>query len=298
MHPNSTTAAEPASLYDHQAHLDTLRRQRRAPTTLKVYALYVGGFVRFLIDRGVDCPTLEHLSPDLVGKYQDHTRGHSRGTRDGASAERQAVQTLKIFSRWLWRHSLFPIDPLARVEAPRLTKLHRVPFSKGDCLLLLEAALLGPDPIVERALVLLGLDTGARIGELCSTDVDDLDLDQGAILFRKTSRLCAWGVSPSCRTKKTPSPCVVVARSSQRPSIPLRHGLGVATAVRRPSSTWVRNVVLNQFPLGWSDCWVCLVGTSTFRQTTRSLAIASQAGPSRSTQGSHGWYRLQGSSSC
>jgi len=39
---------------------------------------------------------------------------------------------------------------------------------------------------MERALVLLGLDTGARIGELLSANLEDLDLVAGAILFRTT----------------------------------------------------------------------------------------------------------------
>jgi site-specific recombinase XerD len=179
--------AELASLYDaHQAHLEALRRQHRAPDTVRVYRLYIGGFVRFLTERGIECPTLEHLSPDLVGKYQDYIPRCAQGTRDGAAAEHQAVQTVKIFSRWLWRRSFFAIDPRARVESPRLAKLHREPFSQHDCQLLLEAALLGPDPIMERALLLLGLDTGARIGELVATTIDDLNLEAGTILFRKT----------------------------------------------------------------------------------------------------------------
>jgi integrase/recombinase XerD len=187
MHNNGTTAAEPASLYDvHLLHLEALRRQRRAAATLKVYTLYCAGFVRFLQERGIECPTLEDLTPDLVGKYQDWVRGHSKGTRDGAQAERQAVTTLKIFARWLWRRSFFANDPLARVEAPRVKRLQREPFSKADCLALLEAALEGPDPVLERALLLLGLDTGCRIGELCATSVEDLNLEAGSILFRKT----------------------------------------------------------------------------------------------------------------
>src|SRR5438094_10339424 len=104
MHPNATTAGELASLYDaHQAHLEAVRRTRRSQSTLKVYTLYIGGFIRFLHDeRGIECPTLEDLTPDLVGKYQDHVRSHSQGTRGGASAERAAVTSLKIFARWLW----------------------------------------------------------------------------------------------------------------------------------------------------------------------------------------------------
>lgn len=193
LNPDRVVIAEPVTLYETLvAYTDALRRQRRSPNTLRHYDIYVTGFVRFLHDQlGMERPTLAHLTPTLVGKYQDHIRGRAhRSTggarRDGAVAEKQAVLLLKAFTRWLWRHEFFEVDPLARLEVPRVTRLHLVPFSKTDCLRLLEAAQLGPDPILERALLLLSLDTGCRIGELCSATLADLDLEQGTILFRRT----------------------------------------------------------------------------------------------------------------
>ena len=213
MHPNSMTAGEPASLYDAlQDYLEAVRRQRRSPETLRVYRLYGTRFVQFLHDRGIDQPTLEHLSVDLVGKYQDHVRGQSRGSRDGACAEQYAVRTLKIFSRWLWRRNVFDVDPLARVEAPRVVKLHGAPFAKGDCALMLEAAQLGPDPLMERALLLLSLDTGCRIGELCAVDVADLDLEAGTVLFRTTKGGRPRRVFFRVAGQPDGGPCVVALR--------------------------------------------------------------------------------------
>jgi integrase/recombinase XerD len=181
-----TPAAE-LSLYEaHIAHMDALRHQRRSPATLRAYSAYVGGFIRFLHERGVEDPALAHLSPRWVTAYQDHIRAHSEGSRGGAVAESQAVRLLKTFGTWLWRREYYVVDPLSRLDPPRLAKMHRVPFSKLDCLRLLEAALMGPDPLMERALLLLALDTGARIGELVQTNLEDLDLAEGTVLFRKT----------------------------------------------------------------------------------------------------------------
>lgn len=196
----------------HLAHLEALRRQRRQPATMKVYRIYVGGYLRFLDDRLAVPSDLSHLNSFLVGEYQDWVSKHSRGTRDGASAEHQAVRLLKIFSRWLWRRGFLESDTLARVEPPRLTKLHRAPFSESEVRRLLEAARLGPNPFMERALLLLGLDTGARIGELCSIEFGDLDLDEGAVLFRKTKTGRPRRVFFRVPTREDGGPCVAALR--------------------------------------------------------------------------------------
>lgn len=238
-----TTAPVAGALYAaHVAHLEALRRQRRAASTIRIYGLYIGGFVRFLTDRGIECPTLEHLTPDWIGKYQDHIHSHSQGTRGGVVAERHAVTMLKIFSRWLWRRGLLPNDPLARVEPPRLAKFHRSPFTEADVRALLEAARLGPNPVMERALLLLTLDTGCRVGELVSVEIGDLDLDTGLVIFRKTKNGRPRRVFFGVAGKPDGGPCIVALREwlAIRPRTETmvlfvsRHGASLSTdSVRR-----------------------------------------------------------------
>ena len=169
-----------------QLHQTALKRLRRSPSTLKQYRIYIGGYVRFIEERGGPMDLEHALTPDLVSDYQDSVRATSMGTRDGASAERDSVRLVKTFSRWLWRRGFVANDPLARLEPPRLAKLHRLPYTEAEARRLLVAARSGPRPIFARALLLLGLDTGCRIGELCAADLGDLDLGAGAILFRHT----------------------------------------------------------------------------------------------------------------
>lgn len=196
----------------HLAHLEALRRQRRRPATLKIYRLYVGGYLQYLATQGIDNPGFECLTADLVGRYQDHVHGRSSGTRGGSAAEHQAVRLVKIFTRWLWRRGFVEADPLARIEAPRLQKLHRVPFSAPEVRLLLEAARQGPNPIMERALLLLGLDTGARIGELVATEIADLDLSVGIILFRSTKSGRPRRVFFGVESREDGGPCIIALR--------------------------------------------------------------------------------------
>jgi integrase len=157
-------------------------------------------------------PSLADLCPRLVGEYQDHIRAHSRGVRDGAVAETQAVRLLKSWATWLWRRDYYPTDPLARLERPRLTKLHRVPFSEHEVRALLDAARQGPNPVMERALLLLSLDTGARIGELVGARLDDLDLERRVIVFRKTKNGRPRRVFFGVASQADGGPCVVALR--------------------------------------------------------------------------------------
>jgi integrase len=247
----------------HLTHLTALRRQRRQPATLRAYALYVGGFISFLHSRGIAMPTLADLSVELVGLYQDHVLAHSRGSRDGAAAEWQAVRLIKVWSRWLWRRSYVATDPLARIEPPRLAKLHRIPFSEADVKGLLEAARLGPNPVMERALLLLGLDTGCRIGELCATELSDLDLNAGTVLFRVTKNSRTRRVYFGVGSRADGGPCVVALR---------------AWLASRPPSTTLRVFVCNDgAPLS----------TNRARRIYRDLGVSAGVAPCHPHRGRH-----------
>jgi integrase/recombinase XerC len=195
----------------HLLHLQSLARLRRRPATLTIYRVYVGMFLRFLEERGISNGP-DALNPRNVGDFQDWHRAHSTGSRDGASAERMAVRLLKSFSRWLWRRSYLGHDPLERLQTPNLPKIHRAPFSEIEVRSLVGAARRGREPDLHRALLLLGLDTGSRIGELCGLELDDLDLEGGYVIFRLTKggrpRRVFFGVPSQLRG----GPCAVALR--------------------------------------------------------------------------------------
>jgi site-specific recombinase XerD len=183
----------------HEAHLQARTRLRRAPSTVRGYRHYIGRFIEFLEERSDGSLGLEMLNVDQVGDFQDWLRArNSCGHRGGAAAEYNAVRFLKTFSRWLWRRGYVPIDPLLKLEVPRLPKLRRQPYTEAEVRALVAAAAAGQHPVLERALLLIGLDTGARIGELCAAELSDLNLELGSILFRPTkfnhTRLVFFGV--------------------------------------------------------------------------------------------------------
>lgn len=182
----------------HIAHLQARTRLRRSSSTIRGYALYIGEFVQFIEQQGAP-PDLRSLNIDQVSDFQDWLRArNTRGTREGAYAEYNALRFLKTFSRWLTRRGFVPHDPLAKLDVPRPPKLRRQPYTESEVRRLVLAAKQGPRPVFERALLLLGLDTGARIGELCAAELSDLDLERGSILLRHTkfnhTRLVFFGV--------------------------------------------------------------------------------------------------------
>lgn len=196
----------------HELHLTALRRLRRSPWTLHSYRIYCGAFLRFVDERRLS-PALTSLNRDVVEQFQDYVRARSMGSRDGAAAERQSIRVVKTWSRWLWKRGFFEHDPLARIDLPRLAKLHRLPYTQAEARRLAAAAEHCHRPVFARALLLVILDTGCRIGELRAADVEDLDLSVGAITFRHAKgghvRRVVFGVS----TAIDGGPCLAALRA-------------------------------------------------------------------------------------
>jgi integrase len=166
-------------------HRDALERLNRSPATLRLYRTYQDSYLAFLAEHEVS-PSLDALNPQFVREWQSWLRGKSTGRRGGLVTEKQGVMTLKTWARWCWDNDVFAFDPLGRLKVPRVQKIHRKPFTEDEARRLVQSASAGPNPIRDRALLLLLLDTGCRVGELCNAAVTDVDLVEGSILFRRT----------------------------------------------------------------------------------------------------------------
>jgi len=166
-------------------HRRSLERLNRSPMTLRLYRIYQDSYLAFLVEADTS-PELDALNPQFVREWQAHLRAKSTGRRGGLVTERMGVMTLKTWARFLWDNDVYPYDPLARLKVPRVQKIHRKPFSEDEARKLVGAAAQGVNPIRDRALLLLLFDTGCRVGELCQAAIDDVDLVEGSILFRRT----------------------------------------------------------------------------------------------------------------
>lgn len=166
-------------------HRRTLERLGRSPETIKLYRTYEQQYLLFLEDGGIE-PGFDALSPQLIYEAQAWVRTRSRGHRAGVVAEKTFVMVLRIFDHFAVDNDLYLNPRLSRLKKPTVPKIKRKPFTEAEAKRLVQAATEGPNPLRDRALLLLLFDTGCRIGELCNAAVEDVDLAKGAILFRRT----------------------------------------------------------------------------------------------------------------
>jgi integrase/recombinase XerC len=166
-------------------HRLCLQRLNRSTETLRLYAIYQHSFLAFLLEHE-QTAVLEALNPQCVRAWQAWLLSKSTGRRGGIVSEKQGVLVLKTWARFLWDNDVYAADPLARLKVPRVRKIHRKPFSENEARRLVQAAAGGSNPVRDRAILLLLLDTGCRIGELCAAEILDVDMAEGTIAFRHT----------------------------------------------------------------------------------------------------------------
>ena len=192
-----------ASLY----HERTLERLNRSPATLRLYKLYQGSFMAFLVEHQVEL-TLDALNPQFVREWQQWLRGKSTGKRGGIverKAGRDDPQDLGPLPVRERRPRLRPAGSPKNTQSPADPAQ---PFTQDEATRLVQAASGGANPIRDRALLLLMLDTGCRVGELCAAAVDDVDLVEGQITFRRTKNGSPRTVVFGCRTVVTAGPAL------------------------------------------------------------------------------------------
>jgi site-specific recombinase XerD len=116
------------------------------------------------------------LSADNARRATVWVREHSTGTKGGEGAARALVTTLKTGSAWLTDDGVFVSDPLARLKRPKGTDSARTPFGQEEIRSLVVSAAGSRNGARDAAMIHLLLDTGMRVGGLCSIRVDDLNL--------------------------------------------------------------------------------------------------------------------------
>lgn len=137
---------------------------------------------------GATCAALGH---ELAGAYLLHLRQARRTGRDAPLADRTIhhyVNVLKLFARWGTRgRRYWAADPLAEYETPPYVETEIVPYSPAELTALL-AACGGAGTFMGRrlrAMLLVGLDTGMRRGELRQLTVPMVDTQTGRVRFRR-----------------------------------------------------------------------------------------------------------------
>lgn len=168
-----------------RGYLDHLAVERGLSlNTLSSYRRDLRRYTSFLESSGVSSIAAV-TEADVNGFVASLRAGTADHPALRASSTARAVVAARGLHRFALREGLSPTDPAAAVRPP--TPPRRLPraLPLDDVLALVEAAGFDgtPKAVRDQALLEFLYGTGARIGEAVALDVDDLDLDSGAVLL-------------------------------------------------------------------------------------------------------------------
>jgi integrase/recombinase XerD len=169
-----------------RAFLDHLTVERGvARNTTLSYRRDLDRYVAFCAGRGLT-QVGEVGEPDVVAFLVSLRQGDADHPSLAPASAGRTVVAVRGFHRFAAREGLSPGDPAGAVSPPQPPR--RLPKAIGvdEVARLLDAAAADDTPraLRDRALLELLYGTGARISEAVGLDVDDLDLQQGAVLLR------------------------------------------------------------------------------------------------------------------
>lgn len=165
-------------------YLDHLTVERGlSPNTLSAYRRDLGRYVAFLERRGVSAPADvdEATIRSFLASLSASTYGEDERPYRATSVAR-TISAVRSFHRFLLREGAAERDPATAVRQPKLPRSLPRPLPVDEVARLLEAPEEGtPVGLRDRALLELLYGSGLRVSELVGLDVDDVDLEEGAV---------------------------------------------------------------------------------------------------------------------
>jgi integrase/recombinase XerD len=165
-------------------YLDHLTVERAlADNTLAAYRRDLERYLAFLSARGIDA--LEDVEPGAVRSFVASISASTHGP-DGepyrATTVSRTLSAVRMFHRFAVREGLVDDDPTIGVVRPRLPRALPHPLTVDEVAAILEAPRTEhPAGLRDRAILEVLYGAGLRVSELTGLDVDDLDLDEGAV---------------------------------------------------------------------------------------------------------------------
>lgn len=185
-----------------QVWLGHLQVERGLSTnTLAAYQRDLQRYLTYLTSIGLTAP--DEVSAAHVGEFLSRIReGDPSHPPLAASSAGRTLAAVRSFHRFLDAEGMTPGDPAAMVTPPAPPSRLPKAISIDEVERLLDAASAGgtPTSLRDRAVLEVLYAAGARVSELTTLDLDDLDLDNGSVrLMGKGSkqRLVPLG-GPAC----------------------------------------------------------------------------------------------------
>lgn len=157
------------------------RAQNMTTGTLRFYQTKLKMFCDFCESQLIK--TINQITPETIRKYLFYLEqtGHNPG---GIHA---CYRTLKTFLYW-WVEEFEPSDwknPIRKVKAPKVPVEPLEPVSRKDIERLLSTCSKNWYGERDKAIILTLMDSGVRASELCSLNLNDLELSTGTLEIRQ-----------------------------------------------------------------------------------------------------------------
>jgi integrase len=163
------------------------KQPETAPATMAFYRMSLGKFVAFLGDRAAD-PISEITRQDVVSFRSGLSEKVSPKTAN------HDLKAVRMFFRAARRDGLISEDPAEFVEAVRQTRTRdKRPFTVDQLRSILEVA-----DEEWRSVILFGLYTGQRLGDIATLRWSNIDLGKGELrlVTSKTNRILNLPLAP------------------------------------------------------------------------------------------------------
>lgn len=165
-------------------YLDHLTVERGlADNTLVAYRRDLERYTSFLVKR--DILAVEEVTPADVRAFVASRSASTHGPDDEpykATSVVRALSAVRTFHRFCVREGLAADDPSAGIVRPRLPRALPHPLTVTEATAVVEAPVgTTPTGLRDRAILEMLYGAGLRVSELTALDVDDVDLEDGAV---------------------------------------------------------------------------------------------------------------------
>lgn len=205
----------------------------RTPSTVRFYRAKLTPFLDYLREQGIS--QSQEVRPSHVrGLLARLGESHSPG---GVHAYFRAVRAL---FRFLVREGILDGNPVDKVRAPKVDVEPLQPVNLEHPRAMLATCDKGEMGLRDKSIMLTLLDTGLRAGEATALNVGDLDLNDGALMVRRSKNRKPRVVFVGKQTRRALAQ-YLRARGNPKPDEPLwttKHGgrltyAGLRDIVRR-----------------------------------------------------------------
>lgn len=154
----------------------TCKVNELSPHTIFGYNYKIGAFISFCHSLGVTDPAKTTVDDvrQFILRLQEH---HNK-----AVSVYDYYKCIKRFFNWLVEEGVIDTSPMQRIRPPRIEQKVIAPYQPDHLKTLL--SLCDPQTFCglrNRALILIFMDTGVRLKEMVSMQIEDLDLERGVI---------------------------------------------------------------------------------------------------------------------